>query len=656
MNIRARWVGWLLLGVLLGCGGGSSGGGSGAGNPAVASANIGQNGGTLTSLDGKVTLTIPAGALGNTQTITIESIDPATLTGEFAGIEADLAYELKPDGLQFNPPAQVTLKLDDPAQPEEGAVEKGVSVLLTSANGKIEPLGNLVLTVDADGNTATLRGELTHFSKLVKSATLFDNVTISGFPDRPVQVGVPFTIKVKVTHAAESDLTASRVVYEEDFGNPILDVTEESKKKFTQENLGQIIVLGSIESRQAKSLQETVDYVCKEEGVGFYSVFVTFQERVSSRHFGLVEGDGVEALIGFEKNVVCQGVDTASGKTSQTAGNGKITFSVNPPIVTERVGATFHLAVGEEFTQIPNTVDHETEVGIRDIPSEVVSAPQLGDPPTSAGTDDVALRVLAPGFAVMHVDDMREGKNTQNLKYKCEKEGNTILVFHMSTGSDFPGTTNLENFFLIVQVECREPKQTGFFRPFDSAPNEAVAWRVRNAGTNHIDGPFALPDAPNPGNLMVLHPQELTPGAFWEVSNTQCNYIHLAGEFGGHVADEDTCRHGGLEYLLAGGGPPPLPEFFDPFALPPPGAVAWKLVNPDIGHEDGPFALPGAPNPDGLPVLHPLDDFSGAFWIPPDLFPFFHLHGPFQGHDDPAPGPQETESAGGHGGLVYLFQ
>lgn len=215
MNARAmRWAAWLLLvmGIGLkvsGCGGGSSGGGGGAGNPAVASASIGPNGGNMTSLDGKVTLTIPAGALGNTQTITIESIDPATLPAKFAGIAAERAYELKPDGLQFNPPAQISLQLDDPAQPAAGAVEKGIAVLLTSANGQVEPLGNLALTVDADGKTASLTGELTHFSKLVQAATIRDIVTVSGFPEGPIPVGGTFQVKVSVNHQAESDLRAT---------------------------------------------------------------------------------------------------------------------------------------------------------------------------------------------------------------------------------------------------------------------------------------------------------------------------------------------------------------------------------------------------------------------------------------------------------------
>ncbi|MHC4551060.1 MAG: carboxypeptidase-like regulatory domain-containing protein [Planctomycetota bacterium] len=88
----------------------------------------------------------------------------------------------------------------------------------------------------------------------------------------------------------------------------------------------------------------------------------------------------------------------------------------------------------------------------------------------------------------------------------------------------------------------------------------------------------------------------------------------------------------------------------------PEGAVAWIAINGEIRHEDGPFALPGAPNPARLKVMHPVTGLpSGAHWAGPDICPADHLHGPFEGHSDPAPGPPATASACGHGVLVFLF-
>jgi hypothetical protein len=100
-----------------------------------------------------------------------------------------------------------------------------------------------------------------------------------------------------------------------------------------------------------------------------------------------------------------------------------------------------------------------------------------------------------------------------------------------------------------------------------------------------------------------------------------------------------------------------VPEYFglgaDPIDEPPQDAVAWRTNNPEIDHQDGPFALPGAANPLGFPVLDPLTDVPPAHWAEPDFCAYIHLHGDFEGHDDPAPGPPSTESACGHGALEW---
>jgi hypothetical protein len=99
-------------------------------------------------------------------------------------------------------------------------------------------------------------------------------------------------------------------------------------------------------------------------------------------------------------------------------------------------------------------------------------------------------------------------------------------------------------------------------------------------------------------------------------------------------------------------------------AVVPAGAAAWRVRNPDIGHIDGPFALPGAENPLALPVAAPclpggpsgcLTTGRGGSWAGTDVCVFIHLHGPFEGHDDPAPGPPATTSACGHGAFEIGF-
>lgn len=93
----------LMAAVLAACGGGTApvgGGGGHGGGPATAS--IGPAGGTLTSADGIVTLTIPKGALSKTLTF---GIAPASS----APGGALVAYDITPSGTTFAVPATLTV-------------------------------------------------------------------------------------------------------------------------------------------------------------------------------------------------------------------------------------------------------------------------------------------------------------------------------------------------------------------------------------------------------------------------------------------------------------------------------------------------------------------------------------------------------------------
>jgi hypothetical protein len=93
----------------------------------------------------------------------------------------------------------------------------------------------------------------------------------------------------------------------------------------------------------------------------------------------------------------------------------------------------------------------------------------------------------------------------------------------------------------------------------------------------------------------------------------------------------------------------------DPFAPPPPDAIGWTVTNGAVADFHGPFGIPGNPNPNGYPVLNIPNPELGASWAGPDLCLDFHLHGVFQGHADPAPGPPATPNACGHGVLGYIY-
>ncbi|MCE6992794.1 hypothetical protein [Dyadobacter sp. CY323] len=72
----------------------------------AASKSIGMEGGTITSYDGNVQLTIPAGALTKSTTITIQPV-----TNQLPGGMGH-AYRFSPDGTQFAKPAMLTFSYD----------------------------------------------------------------------------------------------------------------------------------------------------------------------------------------------------------------------------------------------------------------------------------------------------------------------------------------------------------------------------------------------------------------------------------------------------------------------------------------------------------------------------------------------------------------
>jgi hypothetical protein len=173
--------------MLVSCGGGSgnengnvstTGGG---GNTLQAS--IGSAGGAITSMDGNVTLNVPAGALSSDEMISITPISAADLGDEFSDTNIDIAYELEPTGLQFTVPVSIALDVGDDT-PE--AIN--LPILLTSSNGQLELLRELTTSADIQNGTVVTTGLLDHFSPLVVTSgdgierALF-RVAINGLPE-----------------------------------------------------------------------------------------------------------------------------------------------------------------------------------------------------------------------------------------------------------------------------------------------------------------------------------------------------------------------------------------------------------------------------------------------------------------------------------------
>jgi hypothetical protein len=138
--------------------------------PPMAQASLGPKGGVLALPDGSVRLTVPAGALPETRTLSLSSAsaDAPTSLG---------SVELQPSGLAFVNPVLLTVKMDPAALPAEG----NLYVDLVGSDGMVEEL-----PVTTDRTTGTLTVPVSHFSQA--RVRVHFSISASG-PGAMVQAG-----------------------------------------------------------------------------------------------------------------------------------------------------------------------------------------------------------------------------------------------------------------------------------------------------------------------------------------------------------------------------------------------------------------------------------------------------------------------------------
>ena len=156
-------------------------------NPDLVTKEFGPDGGSLTSSDDQMVLTIPEGALSANETITIETIENEDLGDEFAQIIEEFgvanSYELGPDGLEFDELVTVTISSDKNVVEDDTTLQLKPELMLTSSNGTIEGVDSL--RIEQDGDDLQVSGELSHFSEVITTEFLGGLITakVSGVPD-----------------------------------------------------------------------------------------------------------------------------------------------------------------------------------------------------------------------------------------------------------------------------------------------------------------------------------------------------------------------------------------------------------------------------------------------------------------------------------------
>jgi hypothetical protein len=231
-------------------------------NPHLVEREIGPAGGSITSADGRLTLTFPAGALAAPATITVEAITAAAVDTAFKVLGAELgsAYRLGPAGLAFASPVatQYRMPQDPPADDED--YEIAIDLPYTEDGAAVAPLDSLAVTADADSAFFSVHGELRHFSTIVFARRPF-TLTIKGVPFIS-SVGQAVTVGSFV----DIDWPDARLV--DVMGSDILSQSFEPTR---------VVFTFTVESQFASS-HET--YLCTQRDVARYRPFYMVMVRV----------------------------------------------------------------------------------------------------------------------------------------------------------------------------------------------------------------------------------------------------------------------------------------------------------------------------------------------------------------------------------------
>lgn len=205
--------------MLSGCGGGGSAGTTATGASVAVDPAVG---GVLTSSDGKITITVPAGTLAQTTTITAKQVAVTELPTQLGSGSSDVdltnavAIQLGPAGTSFHTglPARIKVKLPDATVvPDAGdgpslAVPVGLLYMISADGSTVDPVANSRLEIDPLTRKVVLAADLTHFSRLefVPVRGLSINVTV-GADALPVLASLPVVVEVESLYEIASQVS-----------------------------------------------------------------------------------------------------------------------------------------------------------------------------------------------------------------------------------------------------------------------------------------------------------------------------------------------------------------------------------------------------------------------------------------------------------------
>lgn len=305
-------------------------------NPNLVTKEIGPAGGSLKSSDGDLTLVFPEEALAGTETISIELLNVSELPENLQN--ADVAWQLGPEGLQFQKPVKVLMKSEQSFK-QEGDTLRVKGDLPVLSNGEaMEVLENLTLITNTEDNSVTINGELNHFSVLGKFTGVWVAFEVFNVPEK-LEINNTFTAEIFITDYFADDGPAD---YKDESTSPL----ERSFEPATAQ-------LPKIDgfSSDVTTFGGSFEYGCNDIGLGVYGseigieityvldsgeqisamTFVKFKETVDCvevmpEMFTLTvdkEGDGKGTVVSEPEGIDC-GTDCDSDNADFEEGSGVI--------------------------------------------------------------------------------------------------------------------------------------------------------------------------------------------------------------------------------------------------------------------------------------------------------------------------------------------
>jgi hypothetical protein len=248
-------------------------------------AQIGPAGGELISRDGRLTLSVPEGALSAVTEISIKQIDAAVLGPDFDGLPDDIgdviAYELGPAGIQFAQPVTIHITSEQGGELDDETVQIPLSLLLSADGGTPYILDKLRAEPDLENGTVTVSGEMAHFSRLVDVAIRFRGEKVlfgvTNVPDA-LHVGGTFSALASVEFPAAGPVVVGPpVTYSDRSTSPIVPTFQPPT--------------GDLEQTHPFLYVGTFEYTCVEEGRGRYGARITAPVSFTLRDGTVISGE-----------------------------------------------------------------------------------------------------------------------------------------------------------------------------------------------------------------------------------------------------------------------------------------------------------------------------------------------------------------------------